>query len=230
MSTYLAGPKLKKVFAAIWLALFISSLVVWLRSGIPLAEIPYRLEAWLDRFGLFNAALVYVVFYTFRPLVLFPASLLTVASGLIFGPWLGIVFTIVGENTSANFAFSLARWLGRNAVMTRAGERTLAARWDKRLSRNGLVSVLVMRLVYLPFDLVNFSCGLTSMRQRDFAVGTFIGILPALISFVLFGGVVAADNDHRLLTLGLAALFFLLGIVIARLLKNGKEVEVIDNV
>ena len=167
--------------------------------------------------------MIYIIFYALRPLVLFPASLLTIASGLVFGPILGIVFTIVGENASANFAFFLARWLGREAVAAREYEGSFAEKWDKRLSQNGLVTVLIMRLIYFPFDLVNFSCGLTSMRQRDFAVGTFIGILPTLISFVLFGGVASAGNQNRLLTIILAVFFFFIGLVFVHLFKRREQ-------
>ena len=220
LSVFIAHPAIKKTLAIIWLVIFCTGLVLWWRSAIPLTRIPSLLESWLTRFGLLHAALIYVVFYTVRPLVLFPASLLTIASGLVFGPVLGVVFTIIGENASANFAFFLARWFGRDLVVARETESSLAARWDRRLRQNGLVTVLIMRLIYLPFDLVNFACGLTAMRQIDFAIGTFIGIIPALVSFVLFGGVASATNHHRFLTLGLALFFFLLGLVIARLLKN----------
>ena len=95
------------------------ALTLWWRSGIALTEVPVLLEHWLNDVGLFNAALVYIVFYTVRPLVLFPATLLTVASGLIFGPWLGTFFTIIGENANANFGFTLSRWFGRHSVEKR---------------------------------------------------------------------------------------------------------------
>ncbi|PLX98298.1 MAG: hypothetical protein C0623_13320 [Desulfuromonas sp.] len=229
MSVFDAHPAIKKLLATIWLAIFCSGLVLWWQSGIPLTQIPYRLESWLEQFGLLHAALIYVVFYTIRPLILFPAALLTIASGLVFGPFLGVIFTIIGENASANFAFFLARWFGRYLVAARESESSLAARWDQRLRQNGLVTVLIMRLIYLPFDLVNFACGLTAMRQLDFAIGTFIGIIPALVSFVLFGGVASATNQHRILTLVLAILFFFLGLIVARLLKkNGKEGDATD--
>ena len=230
MSTFVSSPKLKRLLAVFWLILFAGGLFIWWRSGIPLQSIPYRLESWLQQFGLFKAALIYVVFYTVRPLILFPASLLTIASGLVFGPLLGILFTVIGENASANFAFIMARWLGRDLVVAREQEGSLAAKWDERLRRNGLVTVLVMRLIYLPFDLVNFACGLMSMRQVDFAVGTFIGILPALVSFVLFGGVASASNENRVLTLSLAVVFFFLGLVIARLFKQREQSSEVEHV
>ena len=160
----------------------------------------------------------YIFLYALRPLVFFPATLLTIASGLLFGPWFGILFTIIGENASANFAFLLARWFGRSWV---GKNESLPVRsWEQRLSSNGLLTVLIMRLLMLPFDAVNYGCGLTSMRQRDYAIGTFIGILPALISFVLLGGTGAAGVQNRSLLLVLSILILLLGLAIASYLKR----------
>jgi uncharacterized membrane protein YdjX (TVP38/TMEM64 family) len=217
MSKRLINP-LKLFFGSLWLCLFLMALTVWWRSGIALTEVPVLLERWLDDVGLFNAALVYIVFYAVRPLVLFPATLLTVASGLIFGPWLGTLFTIIGENASANFGFTLSRWFGRLSVEKRlSGPLVL---WDARLKENGLLAVLTMRLIMLPFDAVNFGCGLTAVRHRDYAVGTFIGILPSLIGFVLLGGVAAPGVQNRALVVALSILFMLLGFGIASSLKR----------
>ncbi len=63
------------------------------------------------------------------------------------------------------------------------------------------------------------------MRQRDFAIGTFIGILPALISFVLLGGIGAAGVQNRLVLLGVSILFLLFGLLVAHRLK-GREGKV----
>ena len=212
---------LKVIFGTLWLGLFLFAMYSWWLSGISLTSIPLLLEEWLDDVGLFNAALIYIVIYAVRPLILFPATLLTIASGLIFGPWLGTLFTIIGENASANFGFSLSRWFGREAVTSHSTE--MMNRWDSKLEQNGLVAVLTMRLIMLPFDAVNFGCGLTSIRHRDYAIGTFIGILPSLIGFVLLGGVAASGVHNRTLVIILSAFFMLLGFGIAHHLKRKEQ-------
>jgi uncharacterized membrane protein YdjX (TVP38/TMEM64 family) len=213
---------LKIVFGSLWVGLFITALALWWRSKIPLSGIPALLEQWLRDFGVLKAAALYIFVYAVRPLILFPATLLTVASGLLFGPWLGTLFTVVGENASANLAFSLARWLGRKTVANH--ESGMMRRWDEKLKRNGIVAVLTMRLIMLPFDAVNFGCGLTAIRQRDYALGTFFGILPSLIGFVLLGGIAASGVQHRVIVLSLSTLFMVLSFGIAHLLKlRGKE-------
>ncbi|MDP6980759.1 MAG: TVP38/TMEM64 family protein [Myxococcota bacterium] len=213
----------KTVFSVLWAVLALGAFVAWERSDLELAQVPELLEAWLSRFGLWRAAAIYIVLYTVRPLILFPATLLTVASGLVFGPWLGILFTIVGENASANFAFVLARWLGRNRIDDLEIGRLKA--WDDKIRDNALMSVLMMRLLLLPFDGVNYGCGLTSMRQRDFFLGTLFGIMPALITFVLLGGAGASGVENRGLMLGAAVFFLALGLVVARVLRRESPEE-----
>ncbi len=208
---------LKLICGILWLGLFLFALTLWLQSQYALTDIPMLLKQWLDEVGLFQAALIYIVLYAVRPLILLPATLLTIASGLIFGPWLGTLFTIIGENASANLGFSLSRWFGRESVEAHSTE--MMSRWDTKLRQNGIVAVMTMRLIMLPFDAVNFGCGLTAVRQRDYAIGTFIGILPALIGFVLLGGIAAPEVDHRLSVLFLSVFFMLLGLGLARHLQ-----------
>jgi uncharacterized membrane protein YdjX (TVP38/TMEM64 family) len=219
----------KKFLIVLWAALFIGALTLWQKSGIQFTEVPELLQSTLQDFGLAKAAVVYIALYTFRPILFFPATLLTVASGLIFGPWLGILFTIIGENFSANLAFTIARRLGRGWVQSK--ETSFIQKWDKRLCNNGIVTVLIMRFIYLPFDGVNYGCGLTAMKHKDYAIGTFIGILPGLITFVLLGGTVSAhasgmvmifglDISERLFVLLLSIFFFILGLAIAKMIRR----------
>lgn len=216
--------KLKIIAISVWGVGFASLFILWLRSDILLTEVPDLLHSWLSQWGFFNAAIIYILLYTFRPLILFPAALLTIASGLIFGPWYGVLFTIIGENCSANLAFIMARWFGRDWV--KGHERDNMRRWEEKLNENGLITVLIMRLIYLPFDAVNFGCGLTSIRQRDFALGTFIGIMPGLISFVLIGGSISSGVDNRILVISISAICFVIGFVIAHKIKKHQSTTI----
>lgn len=205
--------KLKWLLGLLWAGLLLVTVLLWQRSDLALGEVPYWLEAELERFGLFKAALIYILIYALRPFILFPATLLTVSSGLLFGPWLGILFTIIGENASANVAFGVARWFGRDWVARQGG--VSLQKWEGRLRDNGLVTVLILRLIMLPFDAVNYGCGLTAVRHRDYALGTFIGIMPALVAFVLLGGIGSVGANRLWLMIG-SVTFLMIGIGLAR--------------
>ena len=210
--------QLKIILLLIWMTLLVLLVHQAWQSGITLAEMPAHIEAWLKRFGWSQAAAIYIILYTVRPLIFFPATLLTLASGLVFGPFYGILLTIVGENFSANLAFLLGRWFGRDWIAERENE--FIKNWETKLQENGLITVIVLRFLMLPFDLVNYSCGLTAIRHRDYAIGTFIGILPGLIAFVLLGGAASAGNHYKWLTLAGSLLVLMSGFFIAHKIKQ----------
>ena len=101
----------------------------------------------------------FIVVYAARPLVLFPASLMTIAGGLLFGPVVGVIASVVGANASAMVAY----WLARSLGFERADDPETAgiiARWSQRMRRESFVTVMVMRFAFLPYDLVNYAAGL----------------------------------------------------------------------
>ena len=54
---------------------------------------------------------LYLTSYTVGPLILFPASLLTVAGGLVFGPVTGVALALVGSTVSSMIAYGIGRRL-----------------------------------------------------------------------------------------------------------------------
>jgi len=204
---------LKLVLMIFWIALISMALVFHINHGVPLSEYPQIIQQWIKGYGIWGGV-VYVVIYIIRPLVFFPATLLTAVSGLIFGPWWGVVYTVIGENLSANLTFLIGRFFGKEMMDRLSSKYSQFNRLDCAFRDNGFISVFIMRLTHFPFDLVGYLSGACSLRQRDFALGTFIGILPGLITFVLLG---ASFTDPRNLLLVFISL--IIGIVIAKKLK-----------
>src|SRR5207244_6603246 len=77
----------------------------------------------------------------------------------------------------ATLAFLVAKFLGRGFVDQLLKGKLQAL--DQRLREHGFTGLLILRLVPLfPFNGLNFGCGLTSIRLRDYVLATAIGILP----------------------------------------------------
>lgn len=203
---------IKAGLLVVWITIIIFAVSKYFELDIPLDEYPQLIQDFIGQYGIWGPIL-YIVIYILRPLIFFPATLLTAVSGAVFGPWLGILYTIIGENLSANFAFLIARYFGRNFV--KKSEGSTGKKIDQFLNENGFITTLLMRLMYFPFDLTNYACGLSSMRQRDYAIATFIGILPGLITFVLLGSSFM-DPQNLILT----AITFVGGLVISYFLQK----------
>src|SRR4051794_33380458 len=80
---------------------------------------PEGIRTWILTFG-WAAPALFILLYAVRPLILFPASVLSLAGGLAFGPLWGTVYTIVGATLGAVLAFGLARFLGDRFVSMKA--------------------------------------------------------------------------------------------------------------
>jgi uncharacterized membrane protein YdjX (TVP38/TMEM64 family) len=141
------------------------------------------MSGWLA--GGVTGPLLYILLYTLRPLLFFPATILTLLGGFLFGP-IGILYTILGSNASAMVAYALGRYFGKDALDSNDKTGVIQA-YTYRMRANSFETVLIMRLIFLPYDLVNYAAGFLKINWRAFLLATAIGSLPGTISFVLFG-------------------------------------------
>lgn len=178
--------RIKPVLLVVWIIIIISAIALHISSGNTLSDYKTIIPAFIDDFGIWGPIL-YIVLYAIRPIIFFPATILTTISGALFGVTGGIIYTVIGENLSANFAFLISRYFGRNLVEQKESKYNFLKKIDHKLADKGILTIMLLRLAGLPFDLTNYAAGLTSVKQRDYAIGTFIGIIPGLVAFVLFG-------------------------------------------
>lgn len=138
----------------------------------------------IDSFGIWGPV-IYIVLYVFRPLLLFPASLYSASAGAIWG-LNGLIYLIIGANLSSTAEFFIARYFARDAV-----EKLVKGKFnrvDQAVEKRGFVTVLLIRLIpNVAWDIQNLALGLTKVKFRDYALATFIGILPGSFALVYFG-------------------------------------------
>ncbi|MDZ7883642.1 MAG: TVP38/TMEM64 family protein [Mycobacterium sp.] len=128
----------------------------------------------------------FVVVYAVLSATPFPASTLTIASGLLFGLAVGATVVVFAATVGAYLAYWMARAVGRGHVA--GSEWGKLRKLDAMLGRRGLMSVLIVRLIPLfPFSLVNYAAGVSAVGQRDYVLGTVVGIVPGTIGFTALG-------------------------------------------
>lgn len=132
------------------------------------------------------APVLFGLLYAIVTLLPLPKNVFAALAGVLFGLLLGIVVVLLAALLGATAAFALSRVLGRDAIERITGARV--ARVDALLNRRGIIAVIAVRLVpVLPFTAINYAAGLTSVRTRDYAIGTAAGIVPGTVSFVALG-------------------------------------------
>lgn len=217
----------QKLLALAFWVLLIGAAVMYARANslTPLQAVQQIVDVLRSPFG----GLIYIVIYTLRPLIFFPATILTIAGGSIFGPIWGVLLTIVGSNLSATVAYLLGRFLGQGIFDTSeaADNAGLVARWADRMRNNSFDTVLIMRFLFLPYDLVNYLAGFLRIGYLGFILATIIGSLPGTISIVLFGASIQIETlDESIspsldpLTLAISVALFVGSLAFSRWLKQ----------
>ena len=144
-----------------------------------------QLQLFLKKAGIW-APIIYVLFYTVGTLLILPSTPLNLTGGAIFGIWLGTLWTTIAAIVAAVVAFAFTRTIGRDLVAEK-----FAGRWeaiDAEMSQGGLFYMFAIRLLpIIPYGLVNFVAGLTSIRFRDYLIGTMLGTVPGILPFVMIG-------------------------------------------
>ncbi|MCI0681117.1 MAG: TVP38/TMEM64 family protein [Gemmataceae bacterium] len=177
------------------------------------------------------ARLLYVLTYVAGTVLLVPGVLMSFVGAVLFGVWEGTLYTWIGATIGATLAFLLAKALGRDFVDQLLGGRLQAL--DQRLRDHGFVSLLIIRLVPLfPFNGINFGCGFTSIRWRDYVLATAIGIVPGTFVYqylfatvgrrVIDEGLAWSDlaDVNVLLPLGVFVAFGIATALLARKLRS----------
>lgn len=169
--------------------------------------------------------IIYIALYLLRPLIFLPAAIWTLLGGFFFGP-IGILYTMIGGNGSALVAYFIGRYFGEG-LLESSEESGLLQDYSTRLRNNSFDTVLLMRLIFLPYDLVSFLCGFLKISWLPFLIATAIGSIAGTISVVLLGtsygtldDLLAGDVQVNPLSLGISIALIVVSLIVSRFLKR----------
>ena len=156
----------------------------------------------------------FLLLYALLTTALVPAALLHMVAGAAWGLPMGLAINVVACNAVACLQFWGARVLGRGP-MARLLERTRLGAFDGVAAREGLRAAISVRAFPFPFVAVNVTGGLSSLRLRDFALGTLVGTLPVIAIYTaladsLVAGVAGAERRALLQVLAAGLLLLVL--------------------
>ncbi len=140
------------------------------------------------------------------------AAILTLAGGAVFGLLWGTVIVSFASTIGATLAFLAARFLFRDAVKSRFGERLKAI--DAGVVKEGALYLFTLRLVpVFPFFVINLAMGLTTLKTQTFYWVSQVGMLAGTLVYVNAGTQLGKlESLSGILSPGLIGSFALLGI------------------
>ena len=170
------------------------------------------IAAYRDSHAIEAVAIYGLIYIAVTGLSLPGATLLTLAGGAIFGLLWGTVIVSFASTIGATLAFLAARFLFRDSLLARFGDRLKAI--DDGIARDGAFYLFTLRLVPLfPFFMINLLMGLTALKTRTFYWVSQVGMLAGTLVYVNAGTqLVKIESLSGILSPVLVGSFALLGV------------------
>jgi uncharacterized membrane protein YdjX (TVP38/TMEM64 family) len=142
------------------------------------------------------AALIFVAVYAVTTLLFLPVgAVLSIVGGFLFGTVFGTAYVVVGATLGATTLFVVVRYALSDLFRAKAGP--FLQRMEAGFRENAFSYMLVLRLVPLfPFFVVNIVPAFLGVTLRTYVIGTFLGIIPGTLVFVLAGAGLGAVFDR----------------------------------
>lgn len=144
--------------------------------------------ALVETYGKIGLAAVMVVQTIIAPI---PSEALLMFAGAIgMNIFDVLIFGGSGLIIGSVIAFFIARRGGRSVVVKIIGEKWTDS-VDAWVSKNGTKAILFTRLIpVIPFDLISYVSGVTSISFRDYFVATVVGAIPRCLFLAYAGSLV----------------------------------------
>jgi pyruvate/2-oxoglutarate dehydrogenase complex dihydrolipoamide dehydrogenase (E3) component/uncharacterized membrane protein YdjX (TVP38/TMEM64 family) len=168
--------------------------------------------AWWNTSPLLTGGSFFLFYAAVTALSLPGAALMTLLAGGLFGLAWGTIIVSFASTVGATLAFAASRYLFRDIVRKRFGNRLKAI--DEGVERDGPFYLFTLRLVPIfPFFLINILMGLTSIKTITFYWVSQVGMLAGTLVYVNAGTQLARiESLGDIVSAPLLLSFALLGI------------------
>ncbi|MEM9939107.1 MAG: TVP38/TMEM64 family protein [Pseudomonadota bacterium] len=153
------------------------------------AEALLENAVWLDQLVKNNLLLVfiaYIAIYATATTFIIPGGILTIAGGFLFGLAIGTPATVIGATIGASILFFASKTSVGEALRQIAGP--FLGKMEKGFNQNAFSYMFALRLMPIfPFAVVNIAPALLGAKYREYAIATFIGIIPGTLAYTWIG-------------------------------------------
>ncbi len=175
----------KKVIAIVAVTV-VGALFIWL----PLEEWILALAEYIRDAGS-TGVIAFALVYVAAAVLFLPGSLITLAAGFAYGPFIGLAVVSPVSVLAATAAFLVGRYLARDWVAEKTRNASRFQAVDRAIAQNGFKVVFLLRLSpAFPFNFLNYALGLTNVSLGNYVLASFVGMLPGTFLFVYLGSLV----------------------------------------
>ena len=161
--------------------------LAWGATFFPLADWIAGSPGWARQHSV-AGPLAYLVFVAVAAVLFLPGSAVIMFAGFLFGFVPGMLIALLAVPIAAQCAFEVGRWFARPWVQKKMAMNPKLQAIEKGLHEEAFLIVALTRLsLIIPFNLLNYIYGATSVRASVYFFATAIGMLPAIALYVYLG-------------------------------------------
>lgn len=163
---------------------------------------------------------IYLLLFIIRPVLFVPATLLTLMAGSIWGVKLGFIYALLGATLSSIGPYFLGKWFHIRSFEKKETKRNFYG-LQRFITSNAFESILILRLLYMPYDLVSFLAGILQMSFWEFLIASTIGDLAGTLTFVSIGSSVRlGETEHGMFTVHYSQIALSIGIMCVTIIMS----------
>ncbi len=139
--------------------------------------------------------LVYLLLYIVVAVFSIPASIITIAAGVIFGPIVGAILALIGGTIGAAVAFLVARYIARDFIVDKFGGNKIFQKIEAGVEKNGKDFLILTRLVpVFPYNIQNYAYGVTNINFVTYTLISLVTMAPGAFIYAYMAGEIAENG------------------------------------
>lgn len=173
-----------------------------------------KLEDFIKSVGIL-APVAYIVLYSIVTVSCISALPVTLAGGVVFGPLMGVIYTMIGASIGLCLSFLISRYVAKDYIENKFKDSEIYKKIDKGIKEKGWVILAVTRLLPIfPFGIQNYIYGLTSISFFKYSILSILFILPGTSVFVMLAGAIASGDINIAMKYSIIASLIILFLIV----------------
>lgn len=145
------------------------------------------ISTWFLQYGIWGPLLIILLMVLQMFLIVFPTWLPMVVAVLGYGPWLGMIISIVAVFVASTVGYHLGEKASRPVKRHLLKEKNFR-KIRQFIRQHGFWAVVLFRISpFLSNDGISFVAGLMHMGYRKYILATLLGIVPLAAAIAYFG-------------------------------------------
>lgn len=177
----------------------------------------------------FLGGIILVVIQILQVVVAFiPGEFVELASGIMFGPVLGLVLCLIGLNIGTIIIFGLVKLLGKPFVDENVSDHNQKFLFLNNSNRTLIILFFIFLIPGIPKDILIYLVPLTKVKIWQFLIVSSVSRIPSILTSTIAGtSIINGDYLVAGIIMGISLILAIIGLIFNKQITNYIENKVL---